>query len=35
MEVRYDDITSDQKLLIPRFIRFRPDKQPQECVWEY
>ena len=30
-EVAYQMVTRDKKLRIPRFIRMRPDRKPEEC----
>lgn len=34
IEVTAMQLTDDKMLRHPRFIRFRDDKQPQECSWE-
>ncbi len=33
-EVRYDKMESDRFRHGTRFLRFRPDKDPQECTWQ-
>ena len=34
IEVTAMQLTDDKMLRHPKFIRFRDDKQPQECLWE-
>ncbi len=33
-EVAYQAITEDKKLRMPRFLRLRLDKHPEECTWD-
>jgi ATP-dependent DNA ligase len=33
-EVRYDKLQGDRFRHGTRFLRFRPDKEPEECTWE-
>jgi bifunctional non-homologous end joining protein LigD len=34
VEVKYGNLTPDQRLRFPRYLRLRPDKTPGECVAE-